>query len=85
MKLLLTTLRQPNGMRNMRLSERSVVGANAKTPFGGAESIAMPAAPSPRSRAALLVLGLVSLGWLAMIAYVFAGPDRASGRYSAPV
>jgi hypothetical protein len=26
--------------------------------------------------AALLVLGLVSLGWLAMIAYVFAGPDR---------
>jgi hypothetical protein len=35
--------------------------------------------------AALLVLGLVSLGWLAMIAYVFAGPDRTSGRYSAPV
>ena len=28
--------------------------------------------------AALLVLGLVSLGWLAMIAYVFAGPDSTS-------
>ncbi len=35
--------------------------------------------------AALLVLGLVSLGWLAMIAYVFAGPDRTNGRYRAPI
>ena len=35
--------------------------------------------------AALHVLGLVSLGWLGMIAYVFAGPDRTSERYSAPV
>jgi hypothetical protein len=38
--------------------------------------------------AVLLVLGLVSLGWVAMIAYVFAGPDsmaRERERYSAPV
>jgi hypothetical protein len=35
--------------------------------------------------AALLVLGLVRLGWLAMIAYVCAGPDRTNGRYSAPI
>src|SRR5438105_3308642 len=35
--------------------------------------------------AALPVLGLVSLGWLAMLAYVLAGPDRTNGRYSAPV
>jgi hypothetical protein len=28
--------------------------------------------------AALLLLGLVSLGWVAMIAYVFAGPDSTA-------
>ena len=28
--------------------------------------------------AVLLVLGLVSLGWVAMIAYVFAGPDSSA-------
>jgi hypothetical protein len=27
--------------------------------------------------AALLVLGLISLGWVAMIAYVLRGPDSA--------
>ena len=34
--------------------------------------------------AALLLLGLVSLGWVAMIAYVFAGPDSLA-REATPV
>ena len=34
--------------------------------------------------AALLVLGVVSLGWLAMVAYVFAGPDSTSRQAKAP-
>jgi hypothetical protein len=34
--------------------------------------------------AALLLLGLVSLGWVAMIAYVFAGPDSLA-RKATPV
>jgi hypothetical protein len=34
--------------------------------------------------AALLVLGLVSFGWVAMAAYVFAGPDATSPRVARP-
>jgi hypothetical protein len=34
--------------------------------------------------AALLVLGLFSLGWVAMVAYVVAGPDGASPRVARP-
>jgi hypothetical protein len=33
---------------------------------------------------ALLVLGLFSMGWLAMAAYVFAGPDSTSPRDARP-
>ena len=33
---------------------------------------------------ALLALGLVSLGWIAMIAYVVAGPDGTNGRSATP-
>jgi hypothetical protein len=33
---------------------------------------------------ALLVLGLLSLGWVAMAAYVFAGPDATSPRGARP-
>lgn len=33
---------------------------------------------------ALLVLGLFSVGWVAMVAYVFAGPDASSPRVARP-
>lgn len=33
---------------------------------------------------ALLALGLVSLGWVAMVAYVFAGPDSTTQRVARP-
>jgi hypothetical protein len=33
---------------------------------------------------ALLVLGLFSFGWVAMVAYVFAGPDASSPRLAGP-
>jgi hypothetical protein len=35
--------------------------------------------------AVLLVLGLFSFGWIAMIAYIFAGPDGTTYRAPAPI